>query len=134
MRAVKLLLGFFFAFCVAPNARAGDDWTTGDTVRQSVVTALLIVDWGQTRYIVKHPQDPMQPNGTYTWRAEGNGVLGDYPSIGKVNNYFAVAIIGHAAISYVLPRGWRDAWQYVWIGAELNETAHNRRMGIKVEF
>jgi hypothetical protein len=114
-------------------ASAHDDWTTGDTVRQGVVTALLVVDWGQTRWIVKNPTDPVR-DGTYNWRAEANPILGSYPSIGKVNTYFTAAIIGHAAVSYFLPRGWRDGWQYVWIGAEINQIAHNRSMGIKIAF
>src|SRR5882672_9397495 len=108
----------FGLILVASAAHAGDDWTTGDTVRQGILTGLLIVDWGQTRYIVKHPQDPTKQDGTYAWRAESNPLLGSYPSMAKVNTYFSVAIIGHAAISYALPRGWRDGWQYVWIGVE----------------
>lgn len=123
--------------CLSLGAQAEglklDPWTTGDTWRQAAVTGLLVADWGQTRWIVRHPQDPTH-NGVYTWRAEGNPLLGDYPSIGKVNTYFAAAAVGHAAISYILPRGWRDAWQYVWIGAEANQVRRNYYMGIKLAF
>jgi len=127
----KLLLLVFLAGC---SPACADDWTREDTYRQSALTALLVVDWAQTRWIVKHPRDPVQPDGTYQWRAEGNRLLGEHPSIGRVNGYFAASIIGHAAISYVLPRDWREAWQYVWIGIEINTTRRNHAMGIRMEF
>jgi len=118
MRTLALLL---LAGC-ASIAQA-DDWSTADTVRQGVVTALLIADWAQTRWIVKNPVDSH----------ERNPILGEHPSAGQVNTYFAVAVIGHAAISYVLPRGWRDGWQYVWIGVEL-ETVRANYVGIRYGF
>jgi len=124
----------FGLILIASPARAGDDWTTGDTVRQGALTTLLIVDWTQTRYIAKHPRDPTRQDGTYQWRAEGNNLLGAYPSVGRVNSYFAASIVGHAVISYMLPRPWREGWQYIWIGIEIDATSRNQRMGIKLEF
>lgn len=116
-------------------AHAGDDWTREDTYRQAAMTALLIVDWGQTRYLVKHPIDPKQPDGTYNWRKEGyNSVLGEHPSIGRVNNYHVIVIAGHAAVSTMLPSDWRKAWQYVWIGIEADTVYRNHHIGLKVDF
>lgn len=133
-----LLLGLIL---FASTARAGDDWTTGDTVRQAVVTGLLIADWGQTRWNVKHESDCNTPSGLYprnpicdALRYETNPLLGQNPSMGRVNIYFSAAIVGHAAISYALPRGWRDGWQYVWIGIEANQVNRNRSIGIKIDF
>ena len=112
-----------------------DPWTREDTYRQAALTALLVVDWGQTRYLVKHPIDPVQANGTYNWRAEGyNRFLGEHPSLGRVNSYFLAAIVGHAAISYVLPCSLRHGWQYVWIGIEANTVERNHHIGIKMDF
>ena len=101
-----------------------DDWTSADTVAQGAVTALLIADWGQTRYIALNPQD---------WH-EKNSLLGEHPSSGKVNDYFAAAIVGHAAISYLLPKDLRHGWQYVWIGIEANTVQNNRSLGIRMQF
>jgi len=132
MRYALLLLAAF----VLPAHAEGlnlDPWTTGDTVRQSVVTALLVADWKQTLYIAQHPQDPVKSDGTYHYRSETNRLLGSHPSTGKINAYFVGVTVAHAAISYVLPRGWREGWQYVWIGVEL-ETVRRNYIGIKYGF
>lgn len=123
-RFVGWLFLSLFLGC-SSSARAGD-WSTGDTYRQAVVTGLLLADWGQTRDIAQHPNRFQE--------FESRPVLGDTPSVGKVNNYFAVAIIGHAAVSYLLPTDWRAGWQYVVIGVELNTVAHNRSIGLRVSF
>jgi hypothetical protein len=102
----------------------GKDWTREDTYRQVAVSALLVVDWAQTRWIVKHP---------YQFY-EINHFLGEHPSVGKINNYFAASILGHAAISYILPSDWRKGWQYVWIGVELEYVRRNYHIGVKVDF
>jgi len=127
MRTLALLL---LAACVS-IARA-DDWSTADTVRQGALTALLVADWAQTRWIVKNPGDVH----------ERNLILGPHPSTGQVNNYFAMVAVGHAAVSYTLPRDWsffglhfnpREAWSYVWIGVEL-ETVRANYVGIRYGF
>lgn len=114
----------YLLFLLFPCSCMAGDWTTADTVRQGVFTGLTVIDWAQTRYIAKHP---------YTF-SETNGVLGDHPSVGKVNNYFATAIVGHAAVSYMLPPAWREGWQYVWIGVESQKTYHNHSIGIRFSF
>jgi hypothetical protein len=129
-------------FAGASVARA-DDWSTADTVRQGVLTGLLVADWAQTRWLVKYEGTPghcsavnlnlPDPCVSRSY-SEVNGLLGEHPSTGKVNAYFAAAIVGHAAISYMLPRGWREGWQYVWIGVEANTVHHNRSLGIKLAF
>ena len=107
-----------------PPETWGKDWTREDTYRQSVLTVLLVVDWGQTRYIAKHPLQ----------HKEMNQFLGEHPSVGRVNNYFAASILGHAVISYILPPDWRKGWQYVWIGIEFGVVQRNHSIGIKVDF
>ena len=102
----------------------GKDWTREDTYRQGGLTVLLIVDWGQTRWIARHPLQ----------HKEMNQFLGEHPSVSRVNNYFAASILGHAAISAVLPPDWRKGWQYVWIGIELGYVQNNHSIGIKVDF
>jgi hypothetical protein len=102
----------------------GKDWTREDTYRQVAVTALLIVDWGQTRWIAKHPSQLY----------ETNHFLGEHPSIARINNYFAASILWHAAISTLLPPDWRKGWQYVWIGIELEYVRRNYHIGVKVDF
>jgi hypothetical protein len=123
-------VGFAFLVLMLGCAKAGD-WSTEDTYRQAAVTALLVADWGQTRWIAKH-NGLTEPGRFPVDAGERNPILGKYPSGGKVDAYFAAAIVGHAAISYVLPPDWRKGWQYVWIGLELGTVNANRAVGIKM--
>ena len=117
MKIIFLLL-FFPSLCFA------GDWTTADTVREGVFLGFTVRDWAQTRYIAKHPEN----------YRETNHFLGDHPTTGKVDTYFASAIVGHAAIAYLLPTAWRQGWQYVWIGVEVQKTYQNHSIGIKMSF
>jgi len=51
-------------------------------------TFLLVADWGQTREIAVNPR-----------YREINILLGENPSLGEVDLYFATAIVGNALIS-----------------------------------
>ena len=104
------------------QAQAFDEWTNTDTAFQVGYSILHIIDWGQTREII---------NNGYS---ESNLILGEYPSKGKINTYFAVTLIGHAAISYVLPHDYRILWQVIWIGMEARTVAWNYNAGIKLGF
>lgn len=128
MRLALLLLIF-----AAGTAHAGDDWTREDTYRQAALTALLIADWAQTRYIAKHPD---QCNNKGCLEEDGGARLwiGRHPTIGKVNNYFASSILANVAISYALPREWRHVWQYAHIVYEAGTVGRNRSIGIKLAF
>jgi len=135
MRTLALLL---LAGCASIAQAEGlnlDPWTTGDTVRQGALTALLVADWAQTRHMATHSCPESNPTCAVPF-GEGGGAhafIGSHPSVGQVNNYFAASVIGHAAISYMLPRGWREGWQYVWIGIEA-QTVRTNYVGIKYGF
>lgn len=107
-----------------PSLCFAEDWSREDTCRQSALTVLLIADWAQTRNSVKRPNE----------FSETNKLLGEHPSTGKVNNYFMVGIAGHAAVSYLLPPDWRQGWQYIWIGIEVQKVYHNHSIGVKLTF
>jgi hypothetical protein len=115
----------------------GEDWTREDTYRQAALTALLVVDWGQTKEAARKNEDQTYCgyNGgscTPSYREVGFAryFIGEHPSVRQVNNYFALSILGHAAISYVLQSEWRKGWQYVLIGIEIDVV----RIGLKMEF
>jgi hypothetical protein len=139
MHFVKTLwrLGLLMLFASATHAEGLqlDPWTSGDTHRQAAVTALLVVDWAQTRWVVNYnkSRDCGYDEPCITHR-ETNGFLGAHPSMTKVNRYFTASIIGHAAISYVLPKDWREAWQYIWIGIEVDVIKQNHSVGVKMQF
>jgi hypothetical protein len=137
------LLAIFIVLVLSPKCSAEDsltknkfEWQKPDTAYQIVYTTFHVVDWLQSRYISKHPEEFY----------EKNRILGKQPSIGKVNSYFAVTLAGHLAISYFLPyvldpilpekyaRASRRVWQIIWIGVELDVTGKNFAAGVKIDF
>src|SRR3990167_6853664 len=69
--------------CFLPLS-AQADWDRVDKLLGATAVASLVVDWGQTRYIAKHPEN----------YEERNLILGKHPSVGRVNVYFTGAILG----------------------------------------
>ena len=93
-----------------------------DIAVEVVFQVALYADYRQTRVIAENPG---------IWH-EKNPLLGDHPSTSRVRNYFLAASVGHWAISYMLPKGkWRNMWQGVTIGMELNQTYQNYTLGIR---
>ena len=103
---------------------AADEWTRADTYREAAYLTLHAIDWGQTLYIADHP------NEYY----ERNTILGDHPSRGRVNTYFILSGLGHAAVSYVLPRPYREIWQYGTIAVSGYWVINNYHIGIQFGF
>ena len=95
-------------------------WSTADTYRQAAIIGLEIADWRQTRYIANHPQDYY----------EMNPLIGEHPSVGRVNTYFAASIASRALVSALLPPPYRAWWQYISIGAQGFVVIHNFDKGI----
>jgi hypothetical protein len=92
-------------------------WTTGDTLRELATLGLIGMDWHQTR----------------DFRADGveelNPVLGARPSRARVNTLIGAAMLGHPIVARLLPKPWRDVFQYGTIGAETVAVLHNRKDG-----
>jgi hypothetical protein len=137
-RCLTLLLALLLLPALARGEGLNlDPWTREDTWRQTAVTALLLADWYQTQWMVKNPcanagggtncSDPFREDHFARY------FIGSRPTVGQVNNYFAASIVAHAAIAYVLPKGWREAWQYVWIGIQI-DTVRRNYIGIKYGF
>lgn len=99
-------------------------WTGGDTVRELIDLEFRMFDLWQTRYIARHPDKFF----------ETNNFLGEHPSIEEVNRFFLITAITHFAISYALPRKYREAWQYITIGVRFNTVQKNKAIGIQFEF
>jgi len=89
-----------------------------------VWVTLLAVDWNQTRIIARNP-DRFN---------EKNAILGNHPSVGKVNGYFAAAIIGTIGVAMALPSEYRKFWLGGITVLEVSVTQHNRSLGIKTSF
>ena len=114
-------------FCLAlyaSGACAGDPWDTTDKWLGAATFTALAVDWGQTRYIAKHPEKFY----------ETNFILGEHPSVGRVDAYYATVGIGTFLMADYL--GGRDRKWFLGavLALELAYAIHNQRLGIKVEF
>jgi hypothetical protein len=102
--------------CIGDDAESCK-WSTGDTIRELAFMALIVADWSQTSWQLKHRG------------AEKNPFLGERPSQGRLALYMLSTSVIHAGVSIILPRNWRDGWQYVSIGIESHTVYHNWRIG-----
>lgn len=107
--------------CVPCSA---SDWTRADTAWQAASSALIVADWMQTRQIAAHPE---------RW-TETNPILGEHPSRGEVDAYFAACLIGNAAVAYMLPSPYRRWWQGATIAVQGYFVARNHSLGIRINF
>jgi len=93
-----------------------------DRALEGIFFTLLIVDWGQTRSIVR--DDDFK---------ELNFILGPEPNLEAVDLYFLSCALSHLLITRALPEKYRPYWQMVYIGIEANQVFQNYQMGIRVE-
>lgn len=100
-------------------------WTIGDSALEAVFLASLAVDRGQT-------------NGAQDMGRKEIGwarhFIGEDPSSGQVNRYFAACAALHAAVAYALPKPYRTVWQSFWIGVEFKTIDSNVSAGIGMRF
>lgn len=100
-----------------------DRWTLEDTLYQAQYVLLHVIDWGQTRYVAESDEF-----------YEMNPILGSNPKKDVVDLYFSITLIGHTAVSLMLPEKWRRKWQFFWIGLESFVTANNSAAGVAISF
>jgi len=117
MKRIVGIIGIILALATPINA---GDWMREDTYRELAWTALLAVDYMQTRTIVQNPDKYF----------EYNPIIGKHPSQKNVDIYMASCAIIHPVISYYLPPKYRKVWQYVTIGIELGAVGNNLRIGV----
>lgn len=118
-RLLAAMLGAL-AFSVTASAHAD----TTDAALLGGALAALAVDWGQTRAIA---QQPMRYE-------ERNPILGQHPSIGRVNSYFALAMIGTAGLALALPREHSRIFLGGLILLETAVVVSNHGIGIRARF
>lgn len=107
------------------NDLGNPGWSGADTARELASLGLLGADWAQTRTIAKNPVQ----------YGEINKILGEHPSVGSVNNYFALSMLAHAMIASQLPPEIRKWFQYGTIGLEAPVVGRNKlKFGIGMTF
>jgi hypothetical protein len=100
-----------------------ENWTKTDTSFESIYVGLTIIDWGQTRNMVKE--------GGYH---EINPLLGRHPSLDTVDTLIPLGIVAHGLISMALPPKYRRYWQFLFIGGEIAAVWNNYNVGLRIDF
>lgn len=98
-----------------------DRWTTRDTIGEALYTAAHCADWSTTAQIAKWNGRCFDGHCF----AESNPILGDHPSLARVNAYFALTLVAHAAVSALLPKPYRSIWQAVSFTVEAGFAGYN---------
>jgi hypothetical protein len=110
-----------FLLLVSTTVQA--QWTSVES-RELVYAGLLYVDYKQTLYITEHPKQ----------FSEANFLLGSHPSPSRVRNYFAISMLSHSVITYMLPEKYKPAWQWGTIAFEAAVDLRNRHVGVHFTF
>lgn len=121
MNSKKLLPIALLFYSLASNA---GEWDKIDYSLLGIASAGIVIDWSQTRYIVKHPQ-------TYY---ETNPILGNYPSMKAVNRFFAKQLMLNGIAASVLPDPFRKLWLSQEIVMRFHTVKHNKSIGIGFNF
>lgn len=99
-------------------------WTQEQKVLGAVSAGLMLIDYGQTRFIAKN-----------TWtQHESNPMLGRYPSMGRVNRHFLAASLASYLVADFLPSEQRTWFLGGLAVVQLGVVAHNYSIGINTSF
>ena len=124
MKRFTMVLIITLFVCIAHPVLAADPWTRADTYREVAYVIITTADWSQTLQSADHPEK---------W-TEMNPILGKHPSRSRVNTLIPLGMVLHAGIAYILPRPYREWWQYAWIGIETAAVGKNLSVGIGIGF
>lgn len=116
MRTLLLILLFL---CGPVHAQ----WTEEQKILAAVSMAAMVIDYGQTRSIVGHP--------TFY---EQNPLLGEHPTMGRVNRHFALSALASYLIADALPSEQRTWFLRGLALVQVGVVAHNVSLGVKMDF
>ena len=110
---LAVLLALALAGC---GGQHWQPWSAQAVVMQGIGTGLHVVDWGTTRDMVGRGY----PDRMY----EQNPILGKHPTMGEVDVYNVLTIMGAVVLTDYLPPSWRPWWLGGYIAVE-GYCAHN---------
>jgi len=122
-RIIVLASILVFLCCSTATAQPFSDWSKQDYARQIALSVFHTADWLQTRDIATNPD-----------YRENNPVLGNNPSLSKVNLYFGTTLFGSWIVADALPLEWRKGFQYIYVGVEASCVSSNFNAGVKFNF
>jgi len=124
---MKHLIAILIAFA-SFGARA-DDWTLSQKIGGGIYLGAMVVDYGQSRWIVKNCNITLNCTGNY----EANPILRHH-GIGRVNTYFSLAPLVTYAIADNISSGNRSGLLWTLAGIEVVVIGHNRYVGYHTQF
>jgi hypothetical protein len=133
-----LILGAIVYVALLTPARAAERWDDTDKVLGATALAFTAADWAQTRYLAQNPcinagggtdcADPYREVGL------ARHFIGERPTTGQVDRYFAGAIVVSALAAHYLPSAYRKWFLGGITLLELSVVANNRSIGLRMEF
>lgn len=126
MRLARLQIAAVGLATTAANApaKATDDWTDAQAGKAAALATLTVADWAQTRNIARHPA---------RWH-ETNPLLGEHPSVARVDRHFVVSMLAGALALDALPTRYRDQALNTGLVIEAGCVGRNLSLGIGVRF
>lgn len=109
--------------CCSEPVLAQDKWTKNDTIKEAAFLSLLYLEKCQRSYAQKH-------GGMYM----PNPLLGPSRSQSDVDKFMIGMAIIHPAVSYFLPRPYRDWWQYGTLIVSGTSIGGNMSLGVGFDF
>ena len=120
----RLAAGCLLVAAAAAAQAQSSAWTALDYSLAGGAAAMMALDWAQTRYAARHPSH----------YSERNPMMGEHPSTAKVDQYFALASLLVAGVTYVLPRRERRLFLSGVLVVETSAVVSNYQVGVKVDF
>ena len=125
---------------LASTTLSADKWSKEDITLASTFTLATIIDWGQSRDIVKNNKDVCvtQADGSrlcnIAYYEKANIFLGKNPSMGNIDTYMPLAILSSLTIAHLLSEDWRTKFLYGLTFLELGTIYNNHTIGLKINF
>lgn len=131
MRWLMLFIALY-----APIGQA-EEWKAADYTLLAASLAVQVIDWGQTRSVARETtsaslngQTPVVSRTYY----ERNPFIGENPTTGDVDKYFAAQMLATASIAYVLPQSWRRLFLGGMLVFHTSLVYKNHEIGLRVDF
>jgi len=90
-----------------------------------VMNAMIVADWGQTRYIATHPAQ---------YHEQFNPIIYGHPHRDKVDAYFIGCLIVNNGIMIALPKKYRPWYAGAITAVEMYFVISNNQIGVKFDF
>jgi hypothetical protein len=121
-------------FLLFVSVAHAEEWPSTDKWMLGAAVTLMVIDWGQTRDMTRHPWYKTHCPTCKDPYYEHNPLLGKTPSIGEVDKYFTAAILGTLGIAYVMPNKYRPYFLGGVVSLQSYWVYNNHRIGLRVDF